>query len=183
MSAQNSFKLLAVDSDTGALSGIQACLEGGELQITTASSGADAIRILEFSKVDLVILDIQIRDIDGLSFLQYIREQFKDIEVIMTARSPSVPDAVRAIKGGAENFLAKPLQPNELLAAVERLVGKLAQRRALLPQSPPPETYGLIGISDGIRNVIERIERAATITANVLIHGERGYSVFGQSFP
>ena len=174
MSEQNAFKLLAVDSDTDALGGIQACLEVGELRITTASSGAEAIRILEFSKVDLVILDIQIRDIDGLSFLQYIREQFKDIEVIMTASSPSVPDAVRAIKGGAENFLTKPLQPNELLAAVERLVGKLIQRRALLPQSPPPETYGLIGISDGIRNVIERIERAAAINANVLIHGESG---------
>ncbi len=174
MSAQEPFKLLAVDSDTGALGDIQACLKGGELKITTASSGTEAIRILEFSKVDLVILDIQIRDIDGLSFLQYIREQFKDIEVIMTALSPSVPDAVRAIKGGAENLLAKPLQPHELLAAVERLVGKLTRRRALLPQSPPPETYGLIGISDGIRNVIERIERAATITANVLIHGESG---------
>jgi DNA-binding NtrC family response regulator len=149
-------------------------LAGGELKVTTASSGAEAIRILEFSKVDLVILDIQIRDIDGLSFLQYIRERFKDIEVIMTASSPSVPDAVRAIKGGAENLLAKPLQPNELLAAVERLAGKLAQRRALLPQSPPPETYGLIGISEGIRNVIERIERAAAINANVLIHGESG---------
>jgi DNA-binding NtrC family response regulator len=92
----------------------------------------------------------------------------------MTTSSPTVPDAVRAIKGGAENFLAKPLQPNELLAAVERLVGKLSQRRALLPESLPPETYGLIGISDGIRKVVERIERAASINANVLIHGESG---------
>ncbi|MDJ0720603.1 MAG: sigma-54 dependent transcriptional regulator [Desulfobacterales bacterium] len=174
MKAQDSFKLLAVDGDDGSLEDIQACLAEGELIVATASSGAEAMRILEFSKVDLVILDIQIPDIDGLSFLQYIQEQFKDIEVIMTARSPSVRDAVQAIKGGAENLLAKPLQPHELLAAVNRLAGKLTQRRALLPQSPPPETYGLIGISDGIRNVIERIERAATINANVLIHGESG---------
>jgi DNA-binding NtrC family response regulator len=174
LKAQDSFKLLAVDSDTGALDEIRACLAAGELIIATASSGAEAIRILEFSKVDLVILDIHIPDIDGLSLLQYIREQFKDIEVIMTASSPTVPDAVRAIKGGAENFLAKPLQTNELLAAVERLVRKLSQRRALWVESPPPETYGLIGISNGIRNVIERIERAAAINANVLIRGESG---------
>ncbi len=174
LSARNPFKLLAVDSDTDALGDIRTCLTGGELNIATASSGAEAIRILEFSKVDLVILDIQIRDIDGLSFLQYMRGQFKDIEVIMTASSPSVPDAVQAIKGGAANFLVKPLKPNDLLTAVERLLSKLAQRRALLPQSPPPETYGLIGISGGIRNVIERIERAAAINANVLIRGESG---------
>ena len=174
MKIHDAFKLLAVDSDPGALDDIRACLAEGELVIATASSGAEAMRILEFSKVDLVILDIQIPDIDGLSFLQYIREQFKDIEVIMTASSPTVPDAVRAIKGGAENLLTKPLRSNELIPAVARLVGKLTQRRALWSERPPPETYGLIGISDGIRNVIERIERAAAISANVLIRGESG---------
>jgi transcriptional regulator with PAS, ATPase and Fis domain len=61
-----------------------------------------------------------------------------------------------------------------LRSAVDRLVGKLDHRRALNGESKPPETYGLIGISDGIRNVIERIERAAAISANVLIHGESG---------
>ena len=132
------------------------------------------MRILEFSKVDLVILDIQVPDIDGLSFLRYIREHFKTIEIIMTAHSPTVPDAVRAIKEGAENFLAKPLRSDELLAAVERLVDKIAQRRALVSENRPPETYGLIGVSDSIHSVIERIERAAAINANVLIHGESG---------
>jgi len=167
-------KLMAVDSDTGALDDIRECLDGGKLVVTTVSSGAEAIRVLEFSKVDLVILDIQIPDVDGLSLLQYIREHFKDIEVIMTAASPTVPDAVSAIKGGAENLLVKPLQPDELRSAVDRLVGKLDHRRVLMRASTPPETYGLIGISDGIRNVIERIERAAAINANVLIHGESG---------
>ncbi len=165
---------MAVDSDTGALDDIRACLAESELVVTTVPSGAEAIRVLEFGKVDLVILDIQIPDVDGLSLLQYIREHFKDIEVIMTAASPTVPDAVLAIKRGAENLLVKPLQPDELRFAVNRLVGKLNHRRELMSASSPPETYGLIGISDGIRNVIERIERAAAINANVLIHGESG---------
>lgn len=166
---------MAVDSDTGALDDIRACLaDEDELIVTTVPSGAEAIRVLEFGKVDLAILDIQVPDVDGLSLLQYIREHFKDIEVIMTAASPTVPDAVLAIKGGAENFLVKPLQPDELRSAVNRLVGKLNHRRVLMCESTPPETYGLIGISDGIRNVIERIERAAAINATVLIHGESG---------
>ncbi len=75
MRAQDPFKLLAVDSDTGALGDIRACLTGGEIKIATASSGAEAIRILEFSKVDLVILDIQIPDMkmpgmDSMELLQ-----------------------------------------------------------------------------------------------------------------
>jgi DNA-binding NtrC family response regulator len=170
----NPLKLLVVDSDTRALDDIRACLAEDKLVVTTASSGAEAIRVLEFSKVDLVILDIQIADVDGLSLLRYIREHFKDIEVIMTAESPTVPEAVLAIKRGAENFLVKPLLPNEWRSAVDRLIGKLNHRRALTRAFTPPETYGLIGISDGIRNVIERIERAAAINANVLIHGESG---------
>jgi DNA-binding NtrC family response regulator len=171
---RDALKLLAVDNDTGTLDDIRACLGEGGIVVSTAASGAEAMRILEFSKVDLVILDLQLPDIEGFSFLQYIREHFKAIEVIMTARSPTVPDAVRAIKEGAENLIAKPLQPAELLAAVQRLAGKISQRRALGNENPPPETYGLIGVSDGIRKVIERIERAAAINANVLIHGESG---------
>ena len=174
MKAQNSLKLLAVDNDTGTLGDIRSCLEEGGISISTATSGAEAMRILEFSKVDLVILDTHITDIDGLAFLRYIREHFKTIEIIMTAHSPTVPDAVRAIKEGAENVLAKPLQSDELLAGVEHLVEKISQRRALEPENRPPETYGLIGVSVSIRNVIERIERAAAISANVLIHGESG---------
>ena len=68
MKSQDSLKLLAVDNDTGTLDDIRACLEEGEITISTATSGAAAMRILEFSKVDLVILDIQIPDIDSLSF-------------------------------------------------------------------------------------------------------------------
>ena len=174
METRETLNLLTVDSDTATLDNIRSCLTKSDLNVTTASSGVEAIRVLEFGKVDLVILDIQMPDVDGLSLLQYIREHFKEIEVIMTSGSPTVPDAILAIKGGAENYLAKPLQPQELLSAVNRLVGKLHQRRALMRESTPPETYGLIGISDSIRNVIERIERAATINANVLIHGESG---------
>ncbi|WP_231716568.1 sigma-54-dependent transcriptional regulator [Desulfosarcina alkanivorans] len=165
---------MAVDSDARALDDIRDCLAEGKLDVTTAPSGAEALRVLEFSKVDLVVLDLQIPDVDGLSLLQYIREHFKDIEVIMTAEFPTVPDAVLAIKRGAENLLVKPLQPDELRSTVNRLIGKLSHRRALVFECTPPETYGLIGISDGICNVIERIERAAAINANVLIHGESG---------
>jgi CheY-like chemotaxis protein len=102
----NPLKLLVVDSDTRALDDIRDCLAEDKLVVATASSGAEAIRVLEFSKVDLVILDIQIPDVDGLSLLQYIREHFKDIEVIMTAELPNGSRCRSGHQGGAENFLS-----------------------------------------------------------------------------
>lgn len=132
------------------------------------------MRVLEFGKADLIFLDIGIRDVDGMSMLQYIREHFNDIDVIATGRNPSIQDAVKAVQKGAENFLAKPLKQQDLQKAVTQLIEKRARRRALTSTRLPVEAHGLIGESESIQRVIERIERAAAINANVLIHGESG---------
>ena len=174
MQSDKPFKVLVVDSDAAVLDRIREHLGPTGLRVATAASGAEALRQLEFRKVDMVILDIQWPDIAGFSLLQHIREQFRAIEVIMTAPSATVPDAVRAIKEGAENFLVKPLRTEELLPAVDRLVEKLNRRKALVADSTPPASYGLIGASADIHKVVERIDRAAATSANVLIRGESG---------
>ncbi|MFZ7125899.1 MAG: sigma-54-dependent transcriptional regulator [Desulfobacterales bacterium] len=168
------FRVLSVDSDAATLELIRERLGQAGLEVTTALSGAEAIRVLEFRKLDLVIVDIHIPDIEGLSLLRFIREHFKDLEVIMTAQSPTVPEAVEAIKGGAENFLVKPLREEELQSAVDRLIDKRNRRQEAATSSPPAQAYGFAGESEGIRKVIERIDRAASTSANVLIHGESG---------
>ena len=104
------FKVLSVDSDADVLAFVRSHLEKEGLAVTSAGSGAEAIRVLEFGRVDLVIIDINVSGVDGLSLLRYVRGHFKDIEVMMTALSPTVPEAVLAIKGGAENLLVKPLR-------------------------------------------------------------------------
>jgi DNA-binding NtrC family response regulator len=169
------FRLLVIDSDTAALERIRSHLSGLDVQVTTANSGAEALRALEFHRVDLVVLDREIPDIDGYTLLQHICDQFKSIEVIMTGRAPTVPDAVQAIKDGAQDFIVKPHKSEELRMAVERLVSRLAQRAAATAADRPlKETYGLIGVSAQIGKVIDRIERAAATRVNVLIRGESG---------
>jgi DNA-binding NtrC family response regulator len=132
------------------------------------------MRALEFGKVDLVFFDIGFRDVDGRSLLQYIRGHFNDIDVIVTGQNPSIRDAVEAIKQGAENFLVKPLKSREVQQTINQLIEKRIHRRKLKASSLPMDRHGLIGDSESLRRVVERVERAAAINANVLIQGESG---------
>ncbi len=174
MNTERHIRVLVVDNDDPNLDIIRTELSGKSIELSIARSGPEAIRVLEFRKVDVVILDTDIPEIGAFTFLRYIRGHFKDIEIIMTTRTPSVNDAVRAIKYGAENFLVKPLKGEELQRAVNLIAEKFSQRQALQSGSRPPAAYGLVGVSQSIRKVVERIERAAAINANVLIHGESG---------
>ena len=77
--------------------------------------------------------------ISGLDLVRHVRENHKDMEIIMITGYPSVGGAVQAVKSGAEEYLAKPFTDVELLAAVRRALDKLSQRRlggAASPRSP-----------------------------------------------
>jgi DNA-binding NtrC family response regulator len=167
-------RVLAIDRDPEVLSLIRSTLAPEGLEVIPARSGSEAIRALEFRKVDLAIIDIRMPDVDGLALLRYARDHFKAIDIVMTTDTPSVADAVQSIKEGAENYLVKPIRSEELAAAVRRILEKRDRRQALTAESAKPKAYGFVGASEGMARVAERIQRAAAISANVMIHGESG---------
>ncbi|MEI9476494.1 MAG: sigma-54 dependent transcriptional regulator, partial [Deltaproteobacteria bacterium] len=112
----------------------------------------------------------------GLDLIRHVRENFKETEVIMITGYPTVEGAVKAVKTGAEEYLAKPFTDEELLSAVRRAIDKLHLRRAAQPQwqQRQPAAYGLIGESEALHNVFDMIAKAASTSATVLISGESG---------
>lgn len=168
--------ILAVDDSAPTLEVLKRNLTAEGYRVLTAYSVAMAIELLEASKVDLVITDVKMPKVSGMDLVRHVRENFRDTEIMMITGYPSIEGAVKAIKTGAEEYLAKPFTAEELSTAVRRALDKLHVRRrggslgAQLPVMP----HGLLGESEAMRKVIQMIVKSATTSATVLITGESG---------
>jgi len=114
--------------------------------------------------------------VDGLDLVEHVRNNYRDVEVIMITGYPSIGGAVKAVQLGASDYLEKPFTDEELLGAVRKALERLSERRAAarpgIYQSAHP--YALVGESGPMLRVFRAIEKAATTTANAIITGESG---------
>ena len=168
--------ILVVDDVPDTVEVLQRNLTAEGYKVFTAPGVAEAIRITGTTQIDLVITDLKMPKIGGLDLVRHVRENLRDTEVIMITGYPSIEGAVRAVKTGAEEYLAKPFTDEELLAAVQRALRKLHQRRNVHAAElrVPRRPYGLIGESEAMRGIFKAISKAASASATVLITGESG---------
>ncbi|MCG2683586.1 MAG: sigma-54 dependent transcriptional regulator [Planctomycetales bacterium] len=168
--------ILVVDDVHDTVEVLQRNLASVGYSVYTAPGVAEALAIIESTPVDLVVTDFKMPKISGMDLVRHIRENHKDMEVIMITGYPSVAGAVTAVKTGAEEYLAKPFTDAELFAAVRQALDKLRRRRLGGPQPPgiPPASHGLIGQSEPMRKVLKMIGKVASSSATVLIFGESG---------
>ena len=133
--AQNE-TILVVDDVADTVEVIQRNLTAAGYRVHTARNVPDALAIIETTPVDLVITDFKMPKISGMDLVRHVRENHKDMEVIMITGYPSVAGAVAAVKIGAEEYLPKPFTDAELLSAVRRALDKLRLRRLSGPAVP-----------------------------------------------
>ena len=174
--ASKKASILVVDDVPNTVEVLQRNLAARGYTVYTAPGVAEALKISETTPVDLVITDLKMPKISGLDLVRHIRENLNDTEVIMITGYPSIEGAVKAVKIGAEEYLAKPFTDEELFSAVKRALEKLRTRRIGAAQASPaaPAPYGLIGRSEPLRKVFKAISKAAASSATVLISGESG---------
>lgn len=169
-------RILVVDDSLDTLEVLQRNLQSLGYQVFTAPGTGDAIRILESMPLDLVITDLKMPKVSGLELVRHIRENFKDIEVMMITGYPTIGGAIDAVKTGAQEYLAKPFTDEELFGAVGRALSKLRARRMV--EAPPYRTprapHGLLGESPAMQKVLNGIAKVAPTPATVLITGESG---------
>jgi two-component system response regulator HydG len=169
-------RILIVDDSESTLEVLKRNLTTAGYQVFTASGVSGAIEILEQTRLDLVITDLKMPNVSGMDLVRHISENFRDTEVMMITGYPSIEGAVEAVKTGAEEFLAKPFTDTELLSAVKRVLDKARTYRygRAKPDQAVPAHKGLIGKSDGMREVFVAISKASSASATVLITGESG---------
>ena len=84
----------------------------------TAFTGREALSMLEKTNIDLVLLDIGLPDMDGFALMKQISEEYTDTPVICVTARDEVPDRLKGLKGGAEDYIVKPFAMEELLARI-----------------------------------------------------------------
>jgi len=173
-----SVRILVVDDEEIILKSCQRILNGANFELEMVRNGHDALRRIEESHFDVVILDIMMPEIDGLEVLQRVKESHPDIDVIMITGLSQIDVAVRAMKFGAFDYLPKPFEPDELKRVVERAL----ERRRLLREnlslkSAVSSKYrfeNIIGSSPAMQSVYRLIAQCAPTHSTVLITGESG---------
>lgn len=173
--SSNKEKILIVDDSLTTLEVIKRNLLLKGYQVFSSTNVSEAIKILESTKIDLVITDLKMPKISGLDLIRYVKENYKDSEVIMITGYPTIEGAIKAVKIGAEDYLSKPFTDEELHSTVQRALEKLHTRRSSTQKSNiDPSPLGIIGKSKPMQEIFKTIEKAASTSYTVLITGESG---------
>ncbi len=168
--------ILVVDDSPSTLEVLRRNLAAEGYQVFTSPGVTEAVKVLEETRVDLVVTDLKMPKVSGMDLVRHVQENLRDTEVMMITGYPSIEGAVEAVKTGAEDYLAKPFTDEELLSAVSRALEKLRLRRSARREGGAPAVapHGLIGESEPVRAVLRAVGKAASTSATVLITGESG---------
>ncbi|MFW5878902.1 MAG: sigma-54-dependent transcriptional regulator, partial [Myxococcota bacterium] len=167
--------VLVVDDSADTVEVLRRNLELHGYAVLTAADSMQAMSVLEKSPVDLVVTDLRMPGVSGLDLVRHVKENFRDVEVLMITGYPSIETAVEAVRHGAVNYIAKPFTDEELLGAVEEAAARSRSRKALRgSEGIGVSLMGLIGRSPPMLRLYEMIEKAGKSKANVLLRGETG---------
>ena len=108
---------------------VELALGRDDYEITPASSGAEALELIKTRLFDAAIVDVQMPQMDGLTVLREIKRHDAAVEVLMMTADPRVETAVHALKEGAYDYIAKPLNLEELRIAVGHIMERSVLRR------------------------------------------------------
>ena len=162
-------QILVVDDEVGIRELLSEILEDEGHQVALAESAADARRVRERGRPDLVLLDIWMPDTDGITLLkEWAASGQLNMPVVMMSGHATIETAVEATRIGALDFLEKPIALQRLLATVKRALRH--------PESvPAPQlTLGALGRSAALADAKKRLAQLAQVAAPLMLRGERG---------
>ena len=170
--------ILLVEDKDSLRAMLKLALESQGHEVIEARDQPEAVAALRDSQPALVLSDLRLPKGDGMGVLRAVKEMDAELPVIVMTAHGSIQDAVEAMKSGALDFLAKPVDPDHLQLLVSRA---LDQRRLLtdyrlLKEEAAARRGGpnIIGESQALRQVMTAIERAAATDTTVLLEGESG---------
>ena len=144
-------------------------LEG--LDSDTAENGLSAERMLRSDVYDAVLIDLRMPGMDGLELLKWLRQEGFRMPAIMISAHGEITDAVEALKNGADDYIVKPFDPEEVVIKLKNLV-EAASLKSVAESSG--KDGSLVGESPEMMDVQRIIEKIAPTHATVLITGESG---------
>ena len=178
MAAARTERVFIIEDDPGVCEVVSLLLSREGYHVGAASTVKEGLRRLAAGNFDVVITDLKLPDGTGLDVLRLIHEKDRTLPIIMMTSYSSLDSAIAALRAGADDYIIKPFDNDELLHSVERA---MKERRIVRENAALRRTLRsayanrpILGDSPGIRKALERMRKAAQSEANVLLAGEYG---------
>lgn len=170
--------ILIVDDEQSYRQLLSLVFEGDGHNIRTASNGSEALDLLQVEPSNIIISDVKMPDMDGIEMLRSVRETLPDVGVVLMTAFASVETAREAFKLGADDFIQKPFDVEELRLIVKKTLEKQAlidENRAFRrAQRERGSVKNIVGNSGKMNAIFQMIETVAEVQSTVLITGESG---------
>jgi DNA-binding NtrC family response regulator len=170
-------RVLVVDDDIVLQNSVREALVYHSFQVDVASNGKEALNAIYKDKYDLVVMDVNMPEMDGISALTEIKKVDPSVIVIILTAYSNVSDAVRVVKEGAYNYLEKPISSENLVALIKRALKARSLVETSAFSSPRLSLGGedqFVGESHVMQKVFNVIDKLAKVNTPVLIRGESG---------
>lgn len=171
----NYLKVLVVDDEKDSRETYRMLLEGQGYKVETSETAKQALDFIEREFCHIIITDIMMPGMDGLTFLHEVKNKYQDrVEVIIATGYGSIESAVEAMKKGAFGYFVKSHDPDELLLEIKKAVERLEMTNMKAVKSDRPRKYLLNTASEAMAEVWKIVNLISASSANVLITGESG---------
>jgi two-component system response regulator HydG len=176
----NKGRILVVDDEPSARSGLEKLLKQAGYDVNTAKDGKDALAVAAEHPPDVVVTDLKMPEMDGMELMKQLKAQDRDMPVIVCTAFGDVSAAVEAMRAGADDYLTKPVEFDTLTLAIERAIQRREIRteaenlRRQLRERDGEGLQGLTGTSPAMQKVYRIARQVAASRATVLITGESG---------
>jgi DNA-binding NtrC family response regulator len=170
--------ILIIDDEAAIRESLQTLLELEGFQVETSDSGEEGLARLADHTFDLILLDFALPDKNGLEVLAEVRERDPEINVMMITAYGTVENAVRAMQGGAVNFIQKPWDNEKLLADIRASIGKRrAEEENIQLKRALKQRYNfdnIVGKSEPMLRIFDLVAQVAPSRSTILLQGESG---------
>ncbi len=157
--------VLVAEDDANLREALCETLELAGYQVEAASDGRAALAIMQRKPVGMVVSDVQMRPMDGHELMAQVKSIYPAIPVLLMTAYGNIEKAVTAMRDGAEDYLAKPFEPRDLVDKVEK---------AVLSQTQSEANEGVVAHDKKSRKLLQLAKRVASSEVTVMIGGESG---------
>src|SRR5262245_27490627 len=171
-------RVLIVEDDDVFLRPLRRALELGGFEVLTAGTGEEALDLLKTEDVDLTLTDQRLPGMDGVALVRRVKAEHPEVAVVVMTAYGTIGAAVEATRLGANDYLIKPFELDEILLVLRRALefqDLKAQRRLSLRRDQERFTLSnIVAKSPKMLEILDLLKEVAPLDTTVLIHGETG---------
>jgi len=171
-------RILVADDEEAARRSLGQILSEDGFQVFLASNGEEALRLVAQESPDILLTDLRMPSMNGQELLERVRQGYPDVAVVIMTAHGTIRSAIQALREGAEDYLTKPIEVEELEHLLSQILKKkllLAETRILRERLDEKYRFeSIIGRSPEILEVFGMVEQVAPTQASILIGGESG---------